>query len=89
MSSQRDLDSIDLYIADFGFALFYEENSNPQTVYGTPGYVGPEVLNGDIFTPKSDIFSAGVIIYNMISGKNLFPGKDASQVLIANIQCSI
>ena len=78
-----------MYIADLGFALVYEENSSPKIVYGTPGYVGPEVLSGDVSTPKSDIFSVGVIKYNMLSGKSLFEAKDVTAVLMLNMQCSI
>lgn len=71
----------DARIADFGFAikadskeLLYELEQD--VVCGTPGYIAPEALAGQGFTIKSDIFSLGSILYNILSLKNLFSGKD-------------
>jgi serine/threonine protein kinase len=41
-------------------------------VCGTPGFIAPECFNGRSYTPKSDIFSFGVIMFCLLTGKNLF-----------------
>lgn len=42
---------------------------------GSPGYVAPELLQKYEADYKSDIFGLGVIFYNMLTGRALFPGK--------------
>jgi serine/threonine protein kinase len=51
---------------------------------GTPGYVDPDVLKGRRFSEKSDIFSLGSLFFNLISGRLLFSGKNAKQILSNN-----
>lgn len=51
---------------------------------GSPGYVAPEILRGDVADTQSDIFSLGVIFYNLVTGRALFPGKDKEEVLRKN-----
>ena len=51
---------------------------------GTPGYVDPDVLRGRMFCEKSDIFSLGRLFFNLISGRLLFSGKTAKEILYSN-----
>jgi calcium/calmodulin-dependent protein kinase I len=51
---------------------------------GTPGYIAPEILRSMAYNEKADIFSLGVIMYNLLSGKLLFTGKDINEVLVRN-----
>ena len=51
---------------------------------GSPGYVAPEVLHKHKADAKSDIFSLGVVFYNMLTGRALFPGKDQRDILKCN-----
>jgi len=44
----------------------------------------PEVLNGKAFTEKSDIFSLGSILFNLVTQKILFPGYNIKDVLNDN-----
>jgi serine/threonine protein kinase len=74
-------------IADFGIAhamvskglvldraqtQLLEEN----TVWGSPQYVSPEQAAGETLTPASDIYSTGVMLFEMLTGRLPFPGKD-------------
>lgn len=64
----------DIRIADFGFAEFLssEDATFIKMVCGTPGYIAPEAIIGKGYNFKSDIFSAGSILYSIFSLKNLF-----------------
>lgn len=51
---------------------------------GTPGYVGPEVLHGHVFTDKADIFSLGSFFFNLITSSCLFRARTPKDMLHAN-----
>lgn len=78
----------DAFIADFGFAFKLKE-SQEKSVFGTPGYVAPEVLMGKPYSFKSDVFSVGSILYNIISGTSLFKGRSAQECLLKNMDCNV
>ena len=73
-------------IVDFGLATKTQANRHIFVRCGTPGYIAPEILaitdrgNAE-FTPKSDVFSAGVILYEMIFGAELFQAGDLAELL--------
>ena len=56
-------------IADFGFAKRVTANSKEAVNVGSPLYMSPEALNSNIYTIKNDIWSVGVIIYEILHGK--------------------
>lgn len=63
----------EIQIADFGFSVDLESLDNEKCqdnslICGTAGYFAPEIMNSGEFHLKSDIFSTGCILYNMISG---------------------
>jgi serine/threonine protein kinase len=64
-------------IADLGLAIREDDEKRKMESCGTPGYVDPEVLNGRPFTTKSDIFSLGSLLFNLITHKIVFPGFTA------------
>lgn len=79
----------DVRIADFGFATFVDKivkaaNPDDEIICGTPGYIAPEALEGEGYTLKSDIFSIGSILYNILTLKNLFSGKNYKAVMLKN-----
>ena len=49
-----------------------------QTTCGTEEYISPEMLNGDLYTDKIDIWALGVIMYAMLSG--LMPFQDNTRM---------
>jgi serine/threonine protein kinase len=82
-------DLSDLVIVDFGLALIQSDIDNLKTnnlpsCVGTPGYIAPEILHGDHFTPKADIFSLGSLLFLMMTGMPLFHAENQDQVLENN-----
>lgn len=60
-------------LADFGLARIYDEQHPPLTVVGsmigTPTYMSPEALRGEECDTRSDIYSLGVVLYELFTGK--------------------
>ena len=52
-------------------------------VWGSPAYMSPEQAEGKPLDARSDIFSFGVVVYEMLSGKRAFAGSTAAQVMSA------
>lgn len=67
-------------LVDFGSAVFLDENSRTSGIHGTSFYMAPEVLNGGEYGEKCDMWSCGVILYILLSGKPPFHGKDDEDV---------
>ena len=51
------------------------------TVVGTPGYMAPEQAMGETVDERADLYSLGVILWEMLSGKRLFPESDLSAIV--------
>jgi len=56
-------------------------NTDPGTVMGTMGYMSPEQLKGQPADHRSDIFSFGAILYEMLSGKRAFRGDSMAETM--------
>ncbi|MGA8052942.1 MAG: response regulator [Burkholderiales bacterium] len=68
-------------ISDFGIARLQSSNLTKMgEVLGTPNYMSPEQFLGDLVDERTDIYAAGVIVYEVLTGKRPFEGTDA-QVL--------
>src|SRR5579872_3554090 len=57
--------------------------TEPGLVMGTVGYMSPEQVRGKAADPRSDIFSFGTILYEMISGKRAFHGETPADTMSA------
>ncbi|KAM3132383.1 hypothetical protein pb186bvf_015483 [Paramecium bursaria] len=76
----------DILIGDFGMADYW--NYNNQYMYnrcGTPGYVAPEILKDLPYTTNCDVYSAGIILYYMLTGQEPFKSKDVNKCLAMNM----
>jgi serine/threonine protein kinase len=76
-------DHLTVKIADFGLAHVDDDThlTMPSALIGTPAYMAPEQVKGEMISYQSDIFSLGIIIYELFTGKHPFVGKDAAETL--------
>jgi serine/threonine protein kinase len=72
-----DLSTIKL--TDFNFAREMFDDELAETLCGSPLYMAPEIIDGTSYTINSDLWSVGLILYEMVYGKN--PYHDAYNVL--------
>ncbi len=68
-------------IGDFGLALSKAESfvTSKNAIVGTPCYMSPEQISGEKLTTQSDMFSLGVVIYELYTQNNPFLGNDVSE----------
>lgn len=78
-----------LKIADFGFAKYYDDKNDHElehTICGTPLYMAPEIILSKKYSSKSDLWSIGVIIYEMIYHNYPYMANNIID-LLKKIQC--
>ncbi|AEV95316.1 Stk1 family PASTA domain-containing Ser/Thr kinase [Pediococcus claussenii] len=75
-------------ITDFGIALANEDSSFTKTnsVIGSVQYLSPEQVRGHVATQQSDIYSLGIILFEMLTGKVPFEGESAVSIAIKHYQ---
>ena len=69
-------------LSDFGFSTAIE-NHDPakRTVCGSPAFCAPELVRQDAYTPKTDVWSAGVVLYVMLMGHLPFTGSNIQECM--------
>jgi len=76
----------DPFISDFGIAKFAEGTSlTGSGIIGTPAYMSPEQATGDQLDNRSDVYGLGVIVYQMLSGKQPYNSDTPMGVAIKHV----
>jgi serine/threonine-protein kinase len=73
----------DVKLADFGIAKVSGTSTEAQGVRGKVGYLSPEQLAGKPVDPRSDLFSLGIVLFRLLTGRDLFPGVTTAERLAA------
>lgn len=73
-------------ISDFGISTEIGEKAKGDAVSGTVYYCAPEILMGQASTPLSDIYSMGIVFYEILVGKVPFDGDNPEQIAIKQIK---
>src|SRR5947208_11434642 len=68
-------------ILDFGLAGLTEEFSDDEIRAGTPAYMSPEQLDGRTFTVRSDIYSLGLVLYELFTGRKAFEAPTLGELV--------
>jgi len=71
-------------LIDFGLVIVdkmdaHQRNTGEGLIIGTPGYMSPEQINGHAVTPATDVYSVGVILLEMLLGRNPFQADNGMQ----------
>src|SRR5919108_632399 len=76
-----------LAILDFGIAKHIDaiDRTKEGEVLGTPRYMSPEQVQGRALDLRTDIYSAGVLLYQMLTGQHLFEGETAVEVALHHL----
>jgi hypothetical protein len=71
-----------LKIADFGLAKGVETQlTHDGALLGTPSYMSPEQVRGQTVDGRSDLFSLGVVLFELLTGDRPFPGESVSSII--------
>ncbi len=68
-------------VVDFGISMLRTGDEDTPGLMGSPSYMAPELVHGATPNELSDLFSVAVVLYEMVTGKLPFTGKDAHAVL--------
>ena len=68
-------------VADFGISRFANtEVTSASSSMGTPNYMSPEQCRGVVVDGRSDLFSAGATLFEMVAGERAFPGHNSAEI---------
>jgi calcium-dependent protein kinase len=67
-------------VIDFGTSQVYADKKKMHKTYGTPYYIAPEILAGE-YDEKCDVWSVGVIMFILLSGRPPFDGDSDEEIL--------
>ncbi|WP_167202194.1 Stk1 family PASTA domain-containing Ser/Thr kinase [Actinomyces respiraculi] len=74
-------------VADFGLARAVTESAQTTTgnVLGTVAYLAPELITAGVSSPRADVFSAGVILYELLTGEQPLAADTPIQIAFRNV----
>ncbi len=94
VSRDRSGNLLDVFISDFGLALIdlnAQERTlfNGNTLVGTPQYMSPDQALGRTFDARSEIYSVGCVLFEMLAGHPPFTGTTAIETINMHAKCEV
>ncbi|MHB1544930.1 MAG: protein kinase domain-containing protein [Gammaproteobacteria bacterium] len=74
----------EVHLIDFGIAIHtaaLEEAADKPVLAGSPSYMAPELIAGGEASPQTDIYSLGVLLYELLVGRRPYEGKSLADLL--------
>ncbi|RKZ94873.1 MAG: hypothetical protein DRQ43_06190, partial [Gammaproteobacteria bacterium] len=69
-------------VMDFGIArVLSEQKTKTSGFFGTPRYIPPEYVREQIISTSNDSYALGIILYEMLTGRSVFSGKNIKQII--------
>lgn len=81
-----------VYLSDFGLAKFSsikDTVTEANTVVGTPAYMSPEQVRGGEVDGRSDVYSLGVTLYELLTGVKPFSGEDPVEIAVNVLKADV
>ena len=77
-------------VSDFGLTNFKPDiEKDPNVQLGTPFWLAPEAMEYQTFSEASDVYSFGMIIWELFTRQTPFPSLNPHQVIISILNCSL
>jgi serine/threonine protein kinase len=78
-------------LVDFGIAKILGDPGMTQqgTLLGTPTYMSPEAIAGGVVSPRSDLYSAGIMLYQMLAKTAPFHGNSAQEIMAQHVSAPV
>ncbi|MFN8377121.1 MAG: protein kinase [Anaerolineae bacterium] len=79
-------------VTDFGIAQVFTDQQPDQkqaVVWGSPHYFSPEQARGEKPTPASDVYSIGIVMFEMLAGRYPYEGANQQELALAHIRARI
>ncbi|MBM4778768.1 MAG: serine/threonine protein kinase [Archangiaceae bacterium] len=76
-------------LLDFGIAKLAEGDSRNSTTgdfVGTPAYMSPEQVRGDVVDARSDLYSLGALLFELVTGRQLYTGPTAVSIVKQHLE---
>ncbi|MEN0014539.1 MAG: protein kinase, partial [Solirubrobacteraceae bacterium] len=73
-------------VTDFGIARRGASDMTATgSILGTAHYIAPEQAQGEVITPRTDLYAVGVVLYEMLTGRTPFEGDSAVSIALAHV----
>ncbi|MCG2623838.1 Stk1 family PASTA domain-containing Ser/Thr kinase [Arthrobacter sp. I2-34] len=76
-------------IGDFGLARAASASNSTATLIGTVAYIAPELVSNAAADARSDIYSVGIMLFEMLTGRQPFTGESSIQIAYQHVNSSV